>query len=410
MKLSSDCFVVLLFAAAASITVAQSQTQSTPKNLPPAPPKKIVFSTYVNDNGYVMVDSTVRGPNDVFFLAGAEDLDSTGFYSSSTGAFVTYISPFNISNITALAVLQSSQAVAAGSGIRFDQGTGIPSCTPIGGLMVTWIDAGTYLTCVPGIPDGAILSVIAVDASNSVYVASGSRVTKINATPASIYAINLGGSATNITGIVAGSFGELYVTGNAGKDLPTVNALQPTGNGAFLAKIDPTGNVVFATYLNGKIGGTAANAIAYDGISVYVTGWFPGTGLTTFVSKVAKSGQQVIYRTAIGRGIPAAIAVDAKGQSYVTGQASSTFPLVRAFQTTPASGFVASLSSNGSTILWSSFLGGSGVDHMRGIAVNSDGTVWVGGDTESTDFPVTNGSACFDFGCESGFMTKISAN
>ncbi len=413
MKRSSVCLVVWLFVAATSIVFAQSQTQSTPKSLPPAPPKTVVFSTFANEASYVFVNSAVRGPNDVFFLAGAEDVDSTGFYSSSTGAFVTYIGILNITTVNALAVLPSSQPVAAGYGYLPDEGTGILGCTT--SILFSWIDAGTYRTCIPGFPYLAVPTAVAVDASSSVYVAGGPLVTKINSTPAPVYTVNLGGSATKITGIVAGSFGELYVTGNAGTDLPTVNALQPTGKGAFLAKINATGTVAFATYLNGAIGGTATNAIAYDGISVYVAGWFPGgTGLTVFVSKVAKSGQQVIYRKAIGRGIPAAIAVDAKGQTYVTGHATSaSFPLVRAFQTTPASGFVFSLSTDGNTILWSSFLGGSSVvDHMRGIAVNSDGTVWVGGDTHSFDFPVTDGSTCFDFGmgCDSGFMTKISAN
>ena len=411
MKRSSVCLVVLFTLTLASTPF--SQTQPTTQSLPAAP-KMVLFSSLVANGGFVRIFAAVRSPNNSFVFGGTEGVDGGAFYESNLFTGMTYTSDAGNPNyVTALTVSSGLQVIAGGAGSYLGgTATSIQSCVPSNGILDPWVDGGSYVTCIPGLVNGP--TAIAIDSANSVYVASGPTVFKISSTPALIYTFTLGGSATNITGLAVNKQGQVYVVGNAAKDLPTLNALQPVGNGAFLAKLNATGTgVLFATYLNGKFGGTSADAVAINPSGVFVTG-YAGTKAspTVYVSKVLTSGQKLVYHKAIGPGSPVAIAVDAKNRAYVTGQTTSTqFPLVRAFQIKPASGFVASLDGLGKTILWSSYLGGSGfADSMTGIGVNSDGTTWIGGTAGSIDFPVTDGSMCDPSFCESGFMTKISAN
>jgi hypothetical protein len=141
-----------------------------------------------------------------------------------------------------------------------------------------------------------------------------------------------------------------------------------------------------------------------------------------------------------------AIAVDAAGDVYVTGwtQGGTHNPPVppgpsifNDFPTTPgavqpvqptcgsfpfsACGdvFVAKLAGDGSGLLWATYLGGSGGDAGRGIAVDATGQVHVSGDAQSTDFPTTPGApfpahgpgvGCGHSGCPAGFIAKLSAD
>lgn len=89
-----------------------------------------------------------------------------------------------------------------------------------------------------------------------------------------------------------------------------------------------------------------------------------------------------------------AIAADGAGNAYITGYTNATnFPIVNAEQTTLAgysNVFVSKISADGSTLLYSTFLGGTGPDIGVGIAVDSAGDAFVTGWTQSKDFPVVN--------------------
>ena len=87
------------------------------------------------------------------------------------------------------------------------------------------------------------------------------------------------------------------------------------------------------------------------------------------------------------------IAVDTEGNVYVTGVTSSTdFPTVNAFQTgiVDEDTFVAKLDPTGSSLLYSTYLGGRGGDHGHGIAVDGAGNAYVTGLTWSDEFPTVN--------------------
>ena len=187
--------------------------------------------------------------------------------------------------------------------------------------------------------------------------------------------------------------------------------------------IDPV--LSYSTYLGGS-GGEEATGIAVDASgNAYVAGHtastdFPttggafqetSTGSCGFVTKIAPDGSSLVYSTYLcgSDGVQGvSMAVDAAGNAYVVGGTSSTnFPTTPgAFQTANSGGldaFVTKLNSTGSSLVYSTYLGGSGDDYAysysNGIAVDSAGSAYVVGTTDSDDFPTTPGA--FDRTCGS---------
>jgi hypothetical protein len=176
--------------------------------------------------------------------------------------------------------------------------------------------------------------------------------------------------------------------------------------------IDPT--LVYSTYLGGTGAlGDQAYAIAVDSAGeAYVTGQTGSTDFPTaaspfqsalpglrnaFVTKFSSTGASLVYSTFLGGSntdLPNGIALDSKGEAYVTGATSSTnFPLMNAFQSSLTSiqnAFVTKLSSTGSALVFSTYLGGNSQDFGHAIAVDAAGNAYVAGDTMSTNFPVTS--------------------
>jgi len=106
----------------------------------------------------------------------------------------------------------------------------------------------------------------------------------------------------------------------------------------------------------------------------------------------------LVYSTYLGGGGEDwgfGIAVDSAGNAYVTGRTGSTnFPTASPLQPTYGSGthdvFVAKLNAAGSALLYSTYLGGSGDDDARGIAVDAAGSAYVTGYTTSSNFPTAS--------------------
>ena len=174
--------------------------------------------------------------------------------------------------------------------------------------------------------------------------------------------------------------------------------------------IDPV--LVYSSYFGGTGTADQGNAIAVDaGGNAYITGQTNSTDLLTvrgvqsalrgqldgFVIKLDSKGTTVLYSTYFGGSAndeAHAIAVDAAGNAYVTGYTtSSDFPIVNGFQKTRAGGLDAyflKLSSAGDTILYSSYIGGSADDRAFGLALDAAGNVYITGSTSSTNFPTVN--------------------
>ncbi len=197
--------------------------------------------------------------------------------------------------------------------------------------------------------------------------------------------------------------------------------------------IDPT--LVYSTYLGGSgASGDGAHAIAVDSTgAAYVTGFtssadFPVTpgvfqsapkaGFTqnAFVTKLAANGASLVFSTYVGgsgRDTGYSIAVDAAGEPYITGATSSSdFPKTSGPGLTNSSGnaFVTKLSANGSALMFSFYLGGNVFDAGYAIAVDGSGNAYVTGSTNSSNFPVTAGVFQGTLkGTTNAFVAKISA-
>jgi hypothetical protein len=108
-----------------------------------------------------------------------------------------------------------------------------------------------------------------------------------------------------------------------------------------------------------------------------------------------------------------AVAVDADGATYVAGVTSSSdFPVVAALQGTKAAGkdaFVAKIAADG-TVVFATYLGGSGEDEATSIAVDPSGRVLVGGRTTSSNFPVANALQSVFGGGTDGFVACLAAD
>ena len=166
--------------------------------------------------------------------------------------------------------------------------------------------------------------------------------------------------------------------------------------------------VVYSTYLGGS-GNDIARGIAADTEgSAYIAGYtdssfFPRVNayqsalkghVNAFVTKINAGGTALVYSTYLGGTFidhAQGIAVDHNGQAHVTGDtASGDFPTVKAWQSSLAgsnNAFVSKFTAAGNALVYSTYLGGSNVDWGYGIASTPDGQATITGCTTSTDFP-----------------------
>lgn len=242
------------------------------------------------------------------------------------------------------------------------------------------------------------------------------------------YSTFLGGTTSDsANGIFVDTNGNAYITGTTSStDFPVTSGtvqsnLRSTHSNAFISKLSANGAVLlYSTYLGGSgAAGDIANGIAVDSQGdAYVTGStssadFPvvnplqGTlnsaSTNAFVSELNPTATALLYSTYLGGSgangdSAASIAVDSSGSAYVTGMTSSKdFPLQGPIQnmlkSAGSTGFVTKLSPSGSALVYSTYLGGSGLgDTPLAITLDSSADAFVAGATASADFPTTTGS------------------
>lgn len=278
--------------------------------------------------------------------------------------------------------------------------------------------------------------------SSSLAGTTDAFVAKINPSgSALVYSTYLGGNQVDQgTAIAVDSSDDAYVVGSTGSsDFPTTSgSLQPKFAGGqtdgFVVKINPAGDTLtYATYLGGT-GDDVANGIALDSSGdAYVVGSTTSTDFPTanpvqpanagqsdaFLSKIKPDGSALIYSTYLGGSASDSawgVAVDSSGQAYVAGSTlSSDFPTANPYQPAYGGGstdaFVAKYNAAGSSLMYSTYLGGSGQDRAYSIAVDSSGNAFVTGDTTSTQFPTTSGALqTTNQGEADAFVTELDAN
>jgi hypothetical protein len=269
--------------------------------------------------------------------------------------------------------------------------------------------------------------------------ATNAFLTKFDADgDALVYSTYLGGSEFDMGhGIAVGANGSAYVTGETvSPDFPITNAFpahaSPSTGGAFVTKFDADGDaLVYSTFLRG--GASFGIAVGANG-SAYVTGEIVTPDFPTknafqkslrgaanaFVTRLDAAGDALVYSTYLGGSsfdLAGSIAVDAEGNAYVTGGASSCdFPIKNAFQKRlkgSQNAFVTKFDADGDALVYSSYLGGSNLDAGFGIALDAEGNAYVTGFTSSTNFPTKNAFQPMLGGpsaAQNVFVTKISAH
>jgi len=253
--------------------------------------------------------------------------------------------------------------------------------------------------------------------------------------PTLAYSTYLGGSGPDGgSAIAVDSSGNAYVTGyTQSTDFPTKNPYQGTNSGSrdvFITKLSSSGRgLTYSTYLGGS-DYDSGYAITLDSSgNAYVTGSAHSTDFPTknpyqgtkafdydaFITKLSSSGSALFYSTYLGGdGYDggSAIAVDASGSAYVAGNTKAVdFPTKDPYQGTKAGdtdAFITKLSSSGSVLSYSTYLGGSSHDYGNGIAVDGSGNAYVTGSTTSTDFPTQNPYQGIKAGFGDAFVSKLS--
>ncbi len=128
---------------------------------------------------------------------------------------------------------------------------------------------------------------------------------------------------------------------------------------------------------------------------------------------------QIVYSTYFNDTTPLAIAVDSAGSAYITGIATEELPVTSgAFQTADPGGakssaaFVAKLSPDGQSLVYSTYIGGTRNGPVTAIAVDNAGNAYLTGSTDAPDFPVTPGvfqtANTHPYGYSTGFLLKLN--
>jgi hypothetical protein len=268
-----------------------------------------------------------------------------------------------------------------------------------------------------------------------------------------------GGILTGAYGLAVDASGNAYVVGHTGiGSFPTTKGSYDPGcdscSAAFVAKLNPTGTaLLYSTYLSGGLFDQANSVTVDSNGAAYVAGISESSGFPVtkgavqtkfggafsngFVTKLNAAGSELEYSTYLGGDGPStcyrqsvgaqadqvqSIAIDKSGDAYVTGCTSSkNFPVTKGALKTScegcsngfASAFAAKLNPEGTELLYSTFLGGDGLDFGYGIAVDSSNDAYIAGSTTSSDLKVSSTAYQKHLkasGGQNAFVTKLNSS
>ena len=264
------------------------------------------------------------------------------------------------------------------------------------------------------VPANTTVAAMAVDAAGNTYLTGSTYLTAFPTTAGALQTQFSGGTCGTLPAFMGG-------------------VLMFPCTDAFVIKLDPAGNILFATYFGGNGNETVASAICVDASgNVYLGGTtgpsalgqpdtFPVTAGAAFtgsaggfVAKLNSSGSALVYSTLLPMN-PHAMAIDPAGEVYIAGTTAAFPTTPGAFQSTPpyadGSGVVAKLNASGSAPLYATYLSGNGLSVPQGIAIDAAGDAFVAGYTQAADFPVTPGAfqnAFFPSAEYMEFVTKLN--
>lgn len=246
-----------------------------------------------------------------------------------------------------------------------------------------------------------------------------------------------GTNFTNIVDLALDSIGNIVVVGQIDYDsLQLVNAYQQDFNGsneAIVAKLTPDGqSTIFSTYFGGNGTETIHSVRVDSSDNIIISGSTTSADFPTtenafqnanggkedaFISKISSDGQDLLYSTYLGGNQTDeayGVGVDDDGSFAITGMTrSNDFPAFMAFQDAFqggfSDGFAAKFASDGSMV-FSTFLGGSYLDHARDIEIDASGAISAVGLTFSHNFPVTESVVQDTYGGNADvFISKLNS-
>ncbi len=230
-----------------------------------------------------------------------------------------------------------------------------------------------------------------------------------------IYSTYIGGTEADFgTALTLDSLGDAFVVGSTqSTDFPTINPIQLGNAGlydAFVTEISPTGALLYSTYLGGSSSDYGTGVAVDSSGDVYVSGYtysnnFPtqsafqsslSGGSDIFITKFTPGSSALLFSTYLGGSSndqALAMIVDSTGNIYLTGGTQSTnFPVTAtAYQSELAgttNAFLTKIAPDASTLVFSTFLGGSATDQANGMAMDSAGNIYITGFTLSSNFPL----------------------
>ena len=249
-----------------------------------------------------------------------------------------------------------------------------------------------------------------------------------------VYSSYLGGDNYDHGGGISVENGSAYVAGwTRSSNFPARNPYQSVYAGGFsdifVSKVSSTGSsLVYSTYLGGEDTDYGDGIFTENG-SAYICGLTRSTDFPTenpycstyigngdaFISKLSSTGSALVYSTYFGGiGSEESCGISVKNSlTYITGYTNSAdFPTVNPYQPAlvgVADAFISKISSTGSALIYSTYLGGSSEESSKAIAVGTDGFAYITGYTFSTDFPTRNPFQAGHAGGEEDiFISKLS--
>lgn len=274
-------------------------------------------------------------------------------------------------------------------------------------------------------------------------------IAKVNAAgTALVYCGYIGGGRRDFAGKVAvNSLGNAFVVGytdSPEETFPVAVGPDLTQNGdvdAFVARVNTAGDALdYCGYIGGDQSDYGRDIAVDTAGNAYITGntssdevTFPitpmGGGLDptyngglsdAFVAKIDPTGAALVYSGYLGGSgsdIAHSLALDATGAVYLAGETNSdeaSFPVLGGPDLTHngmVDAFVARINPAGSALVFSGYIGGTGIDRAFGIALDADGAIYLAGETSSfqTSFPVIGGPDLQSNGVVDAFVAKLNA-
>jgi hypothetical protein len=386
---------------------------------------------------FVPVRYALKGKDQVEFRLASYDKRQT-LVIDPILAYSTYLGGSSIDGANGIAVAPDGTAFVAGGTFSADFPTahalqpndGGPNDFPQDAFVAKFSADGTtlvYSTYLGG-ENQDVANAIAVDAAGEAFVTGSTSSTHFPV-------VNF------INGLCGGD----------GKCGATWNPQGYVVSNAFVAKLNTAGSgLVYSTYL-GYYEDVVGQGIAVDdNLNAYVTGTvtgnipvtvtitppatppplFPivggfeptypgsvagygGTSATVaYIAKIAASGLEILYSSYLGGSNTTSgygVAVDTSANAYITGltYSDSGFPLTSASALQPAYGGagdafltkVNTVATGAASLVYSTYLGGSGVDQGNAVAIDTSGNAYITGGTNSTSFPFTPPSGAFQPAC-----------